>query len=325
MDRGFCPLHPHAALSPALRGRDHAWGFPGEFSFGACAECGTLVLDPRPAPAEIGAFYSRYYEPAMLEAYRTSYRIRRPEIAGFLDRWRAISCTKAQARVGPAFRPGQRVLDVGCGLGGFLRFLRDHARVEVLGIDFDPACRAMARELHGVDVQTGELTAQHFPDASFDAVTSYQCLEHVYDPRALLGEMARVTRSGGTLHLEVPSPGWIAALFAGRWGFLQPPTHLFHYRDEPLRALVESAGFEVLRMRRPWCPGELSLSLIALLGFRSVLPALVLAPRRMADLAIRALLFATLPLDLPATYALSRLDRSGVIRLIARRRPGGGL
>jgi SAM-dependent methyltransferase len=320
MDRGFCPLHPEAELAPALRGRDHAWGFPGEFRFGACAECRTLVLDPRPSPAEIGAYYARYYEPAMLEAYRTSYRIRRPEIAGFLDRWRAASCARAQTKFGAAFQAGQRVLDVGCGLGGFLRFLRERTGADVLGIDSDPACRSMARELHDVEVQVGELREQCYPDASFDAVTSYQCLEHVYDAPSLLDEMARVTRPGGTLHLEVPTPGWLSSLFAGRWGFLQPPTHLFHYRSEPLRELVEAAGFEVLGMRRPWSPGELSLSLIALLGFRSVLPALVLAPRSAADLAIRALLFATLPLDLPATFALSRLGGSGVIRVVARRR-----
>ena len=319
MDRGFCPVHPDAELLPALRGRDYAWGFPGEFSFGACSECRTLVLDPRPSPAEIGAFYGRYYEPAMLEAYREPYRTLRPELAGFLDRWRAASCAHDQARVGPAFRAGQRVLDVGCGLGGFLRFLRERARVDVVGVDFEPGCRAMARELHGVDVDVGELAAQGYSDASFDVVTSYQCLEHVYDARAQLREMARVTRPGGTLHLEVPTPGWLAALFGGRWGFLQPPTHLFLYRAAPLRALVEEAGFEVLLMRCPWYPGELSFSLIALCGFQGVFPALVLAPRRAADLAMRAILYATLPIDLVATFALSRLGHSGVTRVVARR------
>jgi ubiquinone/menaquinone biosynthesis C-methylase UbiE len=320
MDRGFCPVHPDAELLPALRGRDHAWGFPGVFSFGACAECRTLVLDPRPSPAEMGPFYARYYEPAMLEVYREMYRNLRPELAGFLDRWRAASCSLDQARVGPAFAPGQRVLDVGCGLGGFLRFLRERTRVDVLGIDFDPTCRAMARELHGVEVDSGELAAQGYSDASFDVVTSYQCLEHVYDPRALLREMARVTRPGGTLHIDVPTPDWLAALFGGRWGFLQPPTHLFLYRAAPLRALVEEAGFEVLRVRCPWSPGELSLSLIALCGFHRVLPALVLPLRTPADLAIRALLFATLPLDLWVTFALARGGHSGVMRVLARRR-----
>jgi SAM-dependent methyltransferase len=321
VDRGFCPVHPEAPLRHVLRGRDHAWGFEGTFRFAACSECCTWVLDPRPSPAEIGRYYARYYEPRILDAHRAAYRARGPERAGFLDRWRAKTCTRDQARSGQPFLPGQRVLDVGCGLGGFLRFLRERTGVEVLGVDFDPACVALARELHGVQVDAGELADQHYPAASFDVVTSYQSLEHVYDAPVQLREIARITRPGGSIHVEVPTPGVLASVFRGRWGFLQPPTHLFHYRPDSLRALLERAGFEDVHVRFPWFPGELSLSLIALAGFRRVLPALILPPRRLADLAIRALLYVTLPLDLPLTALLARIEHGGVIRVIARRRP----
>lgn len=100
---------------------------------------------------------------------------------------------------------------------------------------------------------------------------------------------------------------------------MQAPTRLFHYQAEALLQLIEQAGFEDARLRCPWYPGELSLSLILLGGFRGVLPALVLPPKGPARVAIRALLYATLPLDLLVTLLLARRGRGGVLSIVARR------
>ena len=62
MQAARCPVHPDETLLPATaRATDRFWGFGGEFTYGRCPTCGTWVLDPRPAPTEMGPWYAGYY------------------------------------------------------------------------------------------------------------------------------------------------------------------------------------------------------------------------------------------------------------------------
>jgi SAM-dependent methyltransferase len=319
VEHGACPIHPDAAHRADVSGADYAWGLGGAYRYARCTECDTLALDPRPASHELGPFYARYYDQRMMTAYRELYRRKPAEAAGFIDVGRARACIADQAATGTPLAAGMRVLDVGCGPGAFIRFLGALTGAAVRGVDFDPACRAAARDVHGVEVDSGTLVEQRYQDASFDLATSHHCLEHVADPAAELRELARIVRPGGFLHLEVPTRGLLGRLFGGRWAFLQPPTHFFHYRPATLRTLVERAGFEVLAVRRPWLPGELAFSLLQLAGIRGVIPAVTLPASTWRERATKAAFGAALVVDVPVTAALAALRVGGVVRIIARR------
>ncbi len=294
MQTARCPAHPDAALEPVVRGaEDTFWGLGGSFDYGACAACGTWVLDPRPAPADMGPWYAGYYNP--------------PE----LDRRRAL----AQAK-GPS---GALALD-DVRAADYLRRLKQQG-VEVRGVDFDARCAAFAGEVFEVPVDVGELGAQGYPDGHFDLVTSWHCLEHVYDPAAELRELARITRPGGWLTIEVPAVGPLARLFRGRWLFLQAPTHLYHFAPGALRGLVEAAGFRVAKVSRPWLPTELAGSLLLALGFRGgFAKRLVFRPPGGTPWGWLALFLALMPLDLLVTGLCALAGRSGGTRVVAQRR-----
>jgi len=319
MHAARCPADPEADLTPAFDADDRFWGLDGRFTYARCGACGSWVLTPRPDPSEMGAFYAGYYTETMLEAQRRPYRRHPPERAGGLDRLRALDFVRRARRLGVALGPKTRMLDVGCGLGGFARFVRDSAGVEIRGVDFDPACRDFAREVHDLEVDPGELAAQAYPDGHFDVVTSWHCLEHTFDPAAELAEIARVTRPGGTLQVEIPTITTIGRLFRGRWLFLQAPTHLVHLRPRALRALVERAGFDVIKVMRPWLPSELAGSLLLAAGVKGFAPR-VFAPRGTGDHLLRWALAALMVIDVPVTLLAALLGDAGVVRLIARRR-----
>ena len=113
---------------------------------------------------------------------------------------------------------GGRVLEVGCGTGAMSRFLvgRDDFRGTAVGVDHSPAfveagTRFAADEglADRVRFRVGDAHRLDFPDASFDAVFAHTLVSHVADPRAVLSEMARVTRPGGTLLVcEFSTPTW---------------------------------------------------------------------------------------------------------------------
>jgi len=98
---------------------------------------------------------------------------------------------------------GARILDVGCGLGLYVRqFLT--LSDDVYGVDIDAEKVAKARQtLPKISVAPAEKLP--FPDASFDVLLLHEVLEHVEDDRRAVAEAYRVLRPGGRMVIFVPN------------------------------------------------------------------------------------------------------------------------
>ena len=155
---------------------------------------------------------------------------------------------------------GQRVLEVGCGVGDFAVHLAK-AGAAVTAMDFSPAAIEMARkrgEAHAVkvDFQTADAQALPFADASFDVLLSCECLEHLPDPQKALHEMARVLRPGGKLVLTTENYSnamllaWVVAWWRGEpfnsGTHVQPIEQFFLFWR--VRRMMRRAGMPVKQM-----------------------------------------------------------------------------
>ncbi|PZP85482.1 MAG: methionine biosynthesis protein MetW [Azospirillum brasilense] len=91
--------------------------------------------------------------------------------------------------------PGSRVLDIGCGEGELLQWLRDEKQVDGRGIEIDQerVYRAIAR---GIPVIQGDVVMDlaHYPDQSYDIAVLSQTLQTMSDPRAVLEQLVRIGR-----------------------------------------------------------------------------------------------------------------------------------
>lgn len=155
-------------------------------------------------------------------------------------------------------RPGDRVLDLGCG-GGRHAFevLRrgadvvafDQNAAELEGVAAMFAAMGAAGEVpegaHGTTV-SGDALAMPFPDASFDHVIAAEVLEHIPNDVAAIAEIVRVLRPGGFAAVTVPSflPERICWALSEEY-HTAPGGHVRIYTLAELKAKLKAAGLRV--------------------------------------------------------------------------------
>jgi 2-polyprenyl-3-methyl-5-hydroxy-6-metoxy-1,4-benzoquinol methylase len=108
---------------------------------------------------------------------------------------------------------GRRVLEIGCGRGGFAAWLatQPDAPRQVVAVDYSATAvqkgrqYARAQGLTGVMWEQGDIEGIAHPDAIFDTVLSFETIEHVPDPRGAVRELFRVLKPGGRLFLTTPN------------------------------------------------------------------------------------------------------------------------
>jgi SAM-dependent methyltransferase len=251
-----CPLGCPPEADLVVVGRDRLGDLPGTFSVVRCRQCGLLRTDPRPTSDTIGVYYPEEYAPhqpvELVEPVPSSStapagpdgdgggprRLRR------LVRER-IPTTLATAL--PPLSPG-RMLEVGCGAGGFLQEMAAKGW-DVTGIDLSPQAVALARGL-GHRVHQGDVASFPPPDEPFDLVVAWMALEHLHDPVGDLARLRSWVRPDGWLALSVPdasSPEF--RLFRDRWFALKLPIHLWHFTPATLTQVLARAGWRVERVR----------------------------------------------------------------------------
>jgi SAM-dependent methyltransferase len=101
--------------------------------------------------------------------------------------------------------------------------------------------RASART--GAEVFVGDILNAPFPRESFDVITCFDVLEHLYEPLQVMTKVREWLKPGGIFYVQVPNVDSAEArVFGSYWHGLELPRHLFHYSPGSLKFLAKSAG-----------------------------------------------------------------------------------
>jgi SAM-dependent methyltransferase len=146
---------------------------------------------------------------------------------------------------------GERVLDVGCGIGGPSRYLAHTFGCRVTGLDLTPEFCAAAATLAErmaltakVDYRQGNALAMPFPDGSFDVAWSQNVVMNIAARDALYAEIRRALRPGGRYAFSDVVAGTAGPLhFPVPWA--EDPSISFLLTAPQTRAALERAGFRV--------------------------------------------------------------------------------
>lgn len=150
-----------------------------------------------------------------------------------------------------------KLLDVGCGEGIIQYFIGDKVK-NLYGID-NSKSELRRAEARGFITKQVNFDSEKFPfmDSFFDVVTCLDVIEHVKNPKFLLGEIHRVLRPDGKLIISTPNIRFwdhiFKLIFKGRFPKtsedlkLYDGGHIHFFTFSDLRCLVNKVGFGVLR------------------------------------------------------------------------------
>lgn len=228
----LCPACDSTSAREWLRAPDRFHGRKEEYTLLRCSNCSLVWLSRPPKPAEMHAHYTEAYDRLISGAGDNS-----PLRWGFRE--------KALA----PYKTSGALLDLGCSSGAFFKSLIGK-NWSLYGIEMSAESAKKAEEKTGAKVFVGNILDAQFPAESFDVITCFDVLEHLYEPRKTIAKVAEWLKPGGIFYVLVPNVDSAEGrVFRSYWHGLELPRHLFHYSPASLKFLAESAGLTPLSLQ----------------------------------------------------------------------------
>jgi SAM-dependent methyltransferase len=165
-----------------------------------------------------------------------------------------LEATKAFAEY-MELKPGMRVLDVGCGIGGPARYFAAEHGVRVTGIDltdeFVRTAESLTKLVHlesAASFEQGSALAMPFEAGSFDAAYMFHVGMNIADKNALFLNVARVLKQGARFSIfDLMRSSDEPITYPVPWAVSGATSFVVHI--ESYRKALASAGFEVVHAR----------------------------------------------------------------------------
>ena len=207
-----------------------------------CEICGFKHIIPIPTPEEMASYY------------KTEFVGKRPQlidkIKEDMEWWKIVYAEKYDFFERYIPKKDRRLLDVGCGLGYFLKEGKDRGW-EVIGIEPSNQSVEHARGL-GSKVLNATLNDEKVKQlGEFSVVYMHEVLEHLLDPIEALSLCYDLLVPGGLLCLVVPNDyNILQNMLRDKMGFepwwVAPPEHINYFDGNSLQRLVQTKGFEII-------------------------------------------------------------------------------
>lgn len=272
----MCPLCGSVESEFLFWNYDRLYHLPGRFGVVKCKVCGLVRLSPRPTKENLGYYYPEddyysYQRPkasindissiGFLSKLRNGCRYTVLTDLGYGTRKLTVLQTIIrpilrriffrQATYGwekrfPQYKENGVVLDIGCGSGSYLSFLKFHGW-KVVGVDLSSKAAKSAKKNFDIDVIVGDISDLSFPRKNFDRINMSHVLEHVTNPTSTLERVRDLLKDDGSLYIEVPNcESYSCKVTKQYWFPWETPRHLFLFSPATLTRQIEAAGLQII-------------------------------------------------------------------------------
>lgn len=288
---------------------DHSIKSNQTFNVVRCKKCGLVRINS--LPIRIEDCYSDDYEPYNPKKSDFYFSLNRILMMSYCKGTKTLADLLKSAFCKVLYSPSifsgkGKILDIGCGNGGYLSILRD-CGWEVYGFDFSEKAVKYAKNERGlVNVKQSKVENIDYPENFFDLVTMNHLIEHLPNPKNSLIEAKRVLRKGGILIVTTPNFSSLnAKIFGKNWFPLETPRHLFLFEVSTLKRMINDiSGLEITKVKYDYSAYCLAKSLGYFLGNRPLINHLLMT--------IKIIFW-------PYTILLSLFGRSDIMTFILKK------
>jgi 2-polyprenyl-3-methyl-5-hydroxy-6-metoxy-1,4-benzoquinol methylase len=215
------------------------------FSIWQCEGCQLRFTYPIPEESSIGRYYeaSHYIshsdssEGLINKLYKIARKVTLSEKRRFVQRQTG--------------RASGHLLDVGAGTGAFLNEMIENGW-ETIGVEPDYGARQKAYQLHKLSIFESAYLFE-LSHNSFNAITLWHVLEHVYDLHSYLHQFGNLLKKSGLLFIAVPNyTGYDASHYKTHWAAYDVPRHLYHFSPRSMELLAAKHAFTIVKRKPMW-------------------------------------------------------------------------
>ena len=232
------------------------------FDYEECSRCGTLFVNPRPDESA----FVRYYTDSPSVRFWADHFYKDTEEA----RREKLIRPKAE-RVGRLLEKylcspeNPTIIDIGAGYGVFCEELKKILadKYSVIGIEPAASLQQICKQknIPLIPKFLEDVVPQDFDDYNIVAATSFELLEHLYDPHRFIETVSHLLHSDSLLILTTLSwAGFDLQMLREESKSIHPPHHINFFTPLSLSHMLENAGFSICEITTP---GELDVDIVA--------------------------------------------------------------
>ena len=233
-----CPICNSEKQSTFLKSIDYNYT-KEPFTIVECGDCSFRFTSPIPTEDKIGDYYKA-------DNYISHTSSKKGIFEKLYHRVRKYTIKK-KFKLVSKHANDKSLLDVGCGTGDFLGYVKQQGW-KTKGLEPSDDARKMAIERNKVEVESTSELANQATD-SVGAISMWHVLEHVYNLNKDFADFKRILKPDGTFFIAVPNcDSYDAAHYKEEWAAYDLPIHLYHFRPNDIEKLADKYEMKVVEI-----------------------------------------------------------------------------
>jgi SAM-dependent methyltransferase len=226
-----CPLCGSKNHKSNLIIDDHAYS-KESFSLSKCLDCGFLFTNP--IPSDLSLYYS--------ENEYISHKTKFKSITDIAYKLVRNYSFKYKYNLIREDLPKGSLLDIGCGTGEFLRYIRKKGWV-IAGVEKSDSARTAAEKTLGITIGTDLYNTT----TQYDIITLWHVLEHLPQLSNVMEKLRSSIKPTGYIFFALPNhTSFDADHYKEYWAGYDVPRHLYHFNQETFQKLMTKNGMKVV-------------------------------------------------------------------------------
>ncbi|MGM0498459.1 MAG: class I SAM-dependent methyltransferase, partial [Bacteroidota bacterium] len=237
----YCPLCNSERIQKQTEVKD--FSISGElFDIYSCPECGFHFTQNHPDESDIGPYYQS-------EDY-ISHSDTSKGLINKIYHWIRKIMLGRKFRLIKNETPDKKLLDIGCGTGYFLNYMKNK-NYRIYGVEKEKDAREFAINNFNIPVTSPDDFLDQEQNEQYDIITLWHVLEHIQNFNEYLKSIHNNLSKNGILIIALPNhKSYDAKYYKRYWAGYDVPRHLWHFDPETLKILINTHGFKIRKLKK---------------------------------------------------------------------------